>query len=104
MPSCPTFSEESFTSSRNSPRNIKIRGTRCHLVPRFRRRFHMRKAAMYVISLIFAGAVVIVLAQNPPQQTPPGQPAPGQQAGRGGGQPAPTPPGPPPNSQYRLGP
>src|SRR5262247_1008524 len=64
----------------------------------------MRKAAMYVISLIFAGAVVIVLAQNPPQQTPPGQPAPGQQAGRGGGQPAPTPPGPHPNSQYRLGP
>src|SRR5215468_8354959 len=64
----------------------------------------MRKTAMCLISLLFLGAVLIALAQNPPQQTPPGQSTPGQQAGRGGGQPAPTPPGPNPNSQYRLGP
>src|SRR5512145_933687 len=63
----------------------------------------MRKTVTYVISLVFCGAAAIVLAQNPPQQTPPGQPAPGQQAGRGGGQ-QPMPPGPNPDSQYRLGP
>src|SRR5262245_65647819 len=68
------------------------------------RRVQMRKTAMGVISAMFAGAALIVLGQNPSQQTPPGQPTSGQQAGRGGGQPAPTPPGPHPNSQYRLGP
>src|SRR5262249_5257641 len=68
------------------------------------RRLQMRKTAMYFISLLFLGAVLMALAQNPPQQTPQGQSTPGQQAGRGGAQPAPTPPGPNPNSQYRLGP
>src|SRR5262245_23794907 len=63
----------------------------------------MRKTIPYVISIVFVGAAALALAQNPAQQTPPGQPNPGQQAGRGG-QPAPTPPGPNPNSQYRLGP
>src|SRR5690348_2973356 len=75
----------------------------------------MRKAVMCAINLVFTGA--IALAQAPAQQTPagqpgqqqgqPGQPAQsgqqGQQAGRGGGQ-QPMPPGPNPNSQYRLGP
>src|SRR5581483_655041 len=58
----------------------------------------MRKVATYVIGLVFAGAVAMALAQVPAQQ-----PAPGQQGGRGGGQ-QPMPPGPNPNSQYRLGP
>ena len=52
----------------------------------------MKKVAMSVISLLFAGAVA--LAQVP-------SPAPAQP--RGGGQP-PMPPGANPNSQYRLGP
>src|SRR5262245_1405406 len=63
----------------------------------------MRKAATYAISFVFAGAAAMALAQNPAQQTPPGQPGPGQQGSRGGGQ-QPMPPGPNPNSQYRLGP
>jgi enterochelin esterase family protein len=68
------------------------------------RRVQMKKTAMSVIISMSAGAALIVLGQNPSQQTPPGQPTSGQQAGRGGGQPAPTPPGPHANSQYRLGP
>ena len=52
----------------------------------------MKKAALSVITLLFAGAVA--LAQAP--ATAPAQP-------RGGGQP-PMPPGANPNSQYRLGP
>jgi enterochelin esterase-like enzyme len=62
----------------------------------------MRRTATYLISLVFSGAALIALAQNPQQQTPPGQPGqPGQPAPA---KPAPTPPGPNPNSQYRLGP
>src|SRR5262245_37431634 len=34
MASCPTSSAESFTSSQTPPETMKIRGTRCHLVPR----------------------------------------------------------------------
>jgi enterochelin esterase-like enzyme len=52
----------------------------------------MRKAAIYVIGLLIAGAAARALAQVPPPQ-----------AVRGGGQ-QPMPPGPNPNSQYRLGP
>src|SRR5262245_49889584 len=63
----------------------------------------MKKTAVYFIWLMFAGAAVIVHAQNPSPQTPPGQPNPGPKAGRTGGQ-QPMPPGPNPNSQYRLGP
>ncbi|MBO0857842.1 MAG: esterase family protein [Chloracidobacterium sp.] len=61
----------------------------------------MRKTILYVVCLVFSGAALIALAQNPPQQAPARQ---GQQAGRSAPQPAPTPPGPNPNSQYRLGP
>ncbi len=50
----------------------------------------MKKAAMSVISLLFAGAIALA------QVTAPAPP-------RGGGQP-PPPPSPNPNSQYRLGP
>ena len=60
-----------------------------------------------LIILATAGAALIALAQAPPQQT---QPAPGQPAAqkgggkKGGGGQQPMPPGPHPNSQYRLGP
>ncbi|HKQ92032.1 MAG TPA: alpha/beta hydrolase-fold protein [Blastocatellia bacterium] len=63
----------------------------------------MRKTATYVISLVFLGATAIALSQVPAPQTAPGQSNQGQQSGRGGGQ-QPMPPGPNPNSQYRLGP
>src|SRR6266566_3046535 len=61
----------------------------------------MRKATTYVISLVFAGSSAVALAQVPTPQTAPGQPSPGRQAGSGQ---QPMPPGPNPNSQYRLGP
>jgi len=65
----------------------------------------MRQAVTYSISLVIAGAAAMALAQTPAQQqTPPAAPSePVRQAGRGGAQP-PMPPGPSPNSQYRLGP
>ncbi len=60
----------------------------------------MKKTITYII-LVLAGAAM-ALAQV---VTPPATPAqPGAQAPRGGGQPPPMPPGPNPNSQYRLGP
>ncbi|HEU0183835.1 MAG TPA: alpha/beta hydrolase-fold protein, partial [Blastocatellia bacterium] len=62
----------------------------------------MKRIATYAISLVFSGAALIALAQNPPSQTPPGQP--GQTGQPAPAKPAPTPPGPNPNSQYRLGP
>ena len=65
----------------------------------------MRRMATYAINFVLAGAAVMALAQAPTQQpvpAAPGQPAP--QAPRGAGQPPPMPPGPNPNSQYRLGP
>ena len=63
----------------------------------------MRKAKGYAIGLVFAQAAVICLAQVPSPQTPPGPTVPGQQTNRAAGQ-QPLPPGPNPNSQYRLGP
>src|ERR1700691_5157473 len=62
---------------------------------------NMKNLAAYAISSIVLAASVISLAQTPPTQTPPAQPPPAQPAGRGG---PPMPPGPNPNSQYRLGP
>src|SRR5882724_10190055 len=55
----------------------------------------MIKAATYVIGLVLALSAMVAFAQTPPLQKPPAQ------------QPAnqpPMPPGPNPNSQYRLGP
>jgi enterochelin esterase-like enzyme len=63
----------------------------------------MRRRSTYAISLVFAWAAAMVLAQSPAPQTAPGQQNPGQQGARRGGQ-QPMPPGPNPNSQYRLGP
>jgi enterochelin esterase-like enzyme len=62
----------------------------------------MRKTATYAISLVLAGAA-LVLAQVQAPQTTPGQTAPTKQGPGASGQP-PMPPGPNPNSQYRLGP
>ncbi|MDQ1474380.1 MAG: hypothetical protein QOJ99_5860, partial [Bryobacterales bacterium] len=66
----------------------------------------MRRAAVCAISSVMAGAMA--LAQAPPTEQPAaaGQAGPGRQGGgrgRGGFQ-QPMPPGPNPNSQYRLGP
>ena len=74
----------------------------------------MRKTTTYLFSLIFVGVAAMaahaqVAAPQPaPGQTTQGQTTPGQPgqappAGRGGGQ-QPMPPGPNPNSQYRIGP
>src|SRR6266404_1504607 len=66
------------------------------------RNFLMRKAATYVISLVFVGASVIAFAQVRAPQTAPGQQSTVRQAPSvAGQQPAPSPN---PNSQYRLGP
>ena len=62
----------------------------------------MRKAATCVIGLMLAGTA-FVHAQSPAPQPVPVQPATVQPTARGGGQ-QPMPPGPNPNSQYRLGP
>jgi enterochelin esterase-like enzyme len=59
----------------------------------------MKNAVTYAISLAVLVTAVIALAQTPPLQSPAQPPA--QPAGRGG---PPMPPGPDPNSQYRLGP
>src|ERR1039457_6835464 len=58
---------------------------------------YMKKRTALFLAVTVAASALIVFAQAPPPQTPP--PA----AGRGGGQ-QPMPPGPNPNSQYRLGP
>src|SRR5437867_799747 len=63
----------------------------------------MTRAATYGISLVFAGVAAMSLAHVPAQQPASGQPGSGQQAGRSSGQQS-MPPGPNPNSQYRLGP
>ncbi len=73
------------------------------------RSLRMRKAAiMYDVGLVFAGAAVMAHAQISAPQTARGQTGPVQQGGsRGGvgsGGQQPMPPGPNPNSQYRLGP
>ena len=74
----------------------------------------MKKTTATFITVAVAGAALMAFAQPPvPQVQPPpgqqraqpasGQPGPAPQGGRGGGQ-QPMPPGPNPNSQYRLGP
>lgn len=63
----------------------------------------MRRAATYAISLVFAGVAAMSLAHVPAHQRASGQSDSGQQAARSSGQ-QPMPPGPNPNSQYRLGP
>jgi hypothetical protein len=63
----------------------------------------VRKAAAYAISLLFAGAVATALAQIPASDLAPGQPDPARPGSRGGAR-QPMPPGPNPDSQYRLGP
>src|SRR5665647_289710 len=55
----------------------------------------MKKRTASFISLAVAASALMAFTQAPPPQTPPA-------AGRGGQQP--MPPGPNPNSQYRLGP
>ena len=62
----------------------------------------MTRAATYAICLGFAVVAAMSLAHVTAQQTASGQSGSGQQPGRGGQQP--MPPGPNPNSQYRLGP
>jgi enterochelin esterase-like enzyme len=63
----------------------------------------MRKTAAYVFTLLFAGAVATALAQIPAPRPAPGQPDPAQPGSSSGARP-PVPPGPNPDSQYRLGP
>src|ERR1017187_8124447 len=65
----------------------------------------MKKTTASILTVVVAGSILTAFAQTP---VPPGQPAQtppaaGRQGGRGGGQ-QPMPPGPNPNSQYRLGP
>ncbi|MDP9172088.1 MAG: alpha/beta hydrolase-fold protein, partial [Acidobacteriota bacterium] len=62
----------------------------------------MKHTAAAVISLAIAGAAVVALGQAPAPPSVAGAVAPG--AGRGQRTAPPMPPGPPPNSQYRLGP
>lgn len=63
----------------------------------------MEKAATYAISLVFAGVAAISPAHVPAGKTVAGQSGSEQQIARSSGQ-HPMPPGPNPNSQYRLGP
>ena len=69
----------------------------------------MTKTTASVLTVAVAGSVLTAFAQTPPPQGPPAQsqpaqgPAAGREGRRGGGQ-QPMPPGPNPNSQYRLGP
>src|ERR1700730_16577332 len=63
----------------------------------------MRKAVTYTVSLVVAGAAAMVLAQVALRQTASGRPGSGRQGATSSGQ-QPMPPGPNPNSQYRLGP
>src|ERR1700730_11861635 len=63
----------------------------------------MRKAVTYTVSLVVAGAAAMVLAQVALRQTASGRPGSGRQGTTSSGQ-QPMPPGPNPNSQYRLGP
>src|SRR5262249_22313605 len=62
----------------------------------------MNKTLSYAIILGFSGAAVLALGQAAGQQVSPGQPQPPGKAARSGDQP--MPPGPNPNSEYRLGP
>ncbi|HTS31786.1 MAG TPA: alpha/beta hydrolase-fold protein [Bryobacteraceae bacterium] len=64
----------------------------------------MKRIAAFPLCAALAGSMAAALAQAPVPQGQPAQtqPAAGRQGGRGGGQP--MPPGPNPNSQYRLGP
>jgi enterochelin esterase-like enzyme len=62
----------------------------------------MQKTIVSFVAAAAAGVALIAFAQAPVQPAPP-TPAAAPQAGRGAAQPA-MPPGPNPNSQYRLGP
>jgi enterochelin esterase-like enzyme len=62
----------------------------------------MKKTITFAASMTLAGMAVIALAQTAAQQPPAAPQAAGRGAGRGA--PQPMPPGPNPNSQYRLGP
>lgn len=57
----------------------------------------MNKTTLLLTTIVLAGATVVALAQAPAA-------TPAAGGGRGGRGPQPMPPGPPPNSQYRLGP
>ena len=65
----------------------------------------MRKLATYAIAVVFAGATValaqVLAPQTAPSQTRPAAPL---TQGASGSNQQPMPPGPNPNSQYRLGP
>src|SRR4051794_35776316 len=67
----------------------------------------MKHTTTFFVAAAFAGSALAAFAQTPtaqPPAAPAGQPAAGR-GGRGGrGAPQPMPPGPNPNSQYRLGP
>src|SRR3954470_10180502 len=68
----------------------------------------MKHTTTFFVAAAFAGSALAAFAQTPtaqPPTAPAGQPAAGR-GGRGGrgGAPQPMPPGPNPNSQYRLGP
>src|SRR4051794_3389686 len=68
----------------------------------------MKHTTTFLVAAAFAGSALAAFAQTPaaqPPAAPAGQPAAGR-GGRGGrgGAPQPMPPGPNPNSQYRLGP
>src|SRR5215472_12473326 len=67
--------------------------------------FRMRKSPLYVINLLFVAVAATAFAQSPTNQPALGYPAlqATPQAARTADQ-SPVPPGPNPNSQYRLGP
>jgi enterochelin esterase family protein len=74
-------------------------------ITHFLRNIFMKKVTRYTIISIVAATALMALAQNPPQQTPSGQPNTAQSpTGSSNNQMPPMPPGPNPNSQYRLGP
>jgi enterochelin esterase family protein len=74
-------------------------------ITHFLRNIFMKKVTSYIIISIVAAAALMALGQNPPQQTPSGQPNTAQSpTGSSNNQMPPMPPGPNPNSQYRLGP
>src|SRR5262249_58327745 len=66
--------------------------------------FRMRRLPIYVINLLFVAVTATAFAQSPANQPALGYAAlQAPQAARSGDQ-SPVPPGPNPNSQYRLGP
>jgi enterochelin esterase family protein len=74
-------------------------------ITHFLRNIFMKKVTSYIIISIVAATALMALGQNPPQQMPSGQPNTAQSpTGSSNNQMPPMPPGPNPNSQYRLGP